>query len=88
VRIYLPPDEARDHGRGQERYAHQYSGAAGFWATEVPAWPMRQDPFSLFRSTFDVRTYPLCRRILMFDEFGVSRDLYKLPGPSDDRTSD
>ena len=37
--------------------------------TDVRAWPVRQDPFSLFRSTFDVRTYRLCRRVLMFHHF-------------------
>ena len=36
---------------------------------EVRTWPVRQDPFSLFRSTFDVRTYRLCRRVLMFHHF-------------------
>ena len=37
-------------------------------------WPGRQDPFSDFRATFEVRTYRLCRRILMlhaFDELGA-----------------
>ena len=33
------------------------------------SWPCRQDPFSSFRATFDVRTYRLCRRILMFHSF-------------------
>jgi RHS repeat-associated protein len=36
---------------------------------EVRTWPARPDPFSLFRSTFDLRTYRLCRRILMFHHF-------------------
>jgi RHS repeat-associated protein len=36
---------------------------------EVRPWLVRQDPFSLFRSTFDVRTYRLCRRVLMFHHF-------------------
>jgi RHS repeat-associated protein len=36
---------------------------------ETQAWPARQDPFSLFRATFDIRTYRLCRRILMFHHF-------------------
>lgn len=36
---------------------------------EIRTWPVRQDPFSLFRSTFDIRTYRLCRRILMFHHF-------------------
>jgi len=33
---------------------------------EVANWPVRQDPFSSFRSGFDIRTYRLCRRVLMF----------------------
>ena len=36
---------------------------------EIRTWPVRQDPFSLFRSTFDIRTYRLCRRVLMFHHF-------------------
>jgi hypothetical protein len=38
-------------------------------------WPVRQDPFSSYRAGFEVRTYRLCRRVLMFahfpDELGV-----------------
>src|SRR5262249_5603927 len=45
---------------------------------EVRTWPARPDPFSLFRSTFDIRTYRFCRRILMFhhfpEELGGTRD--------------
>lgn len=36
---------------------------------EPPAgsyWPVRQDPFSSYRSGFEVRTYRLCQRVLMF----------------------
>jgi RHS repeat-associated protein len=37
--------------------------------------PVRRDPFSSYRAAFEVRTYRLCRRILMFhhfpDELGV-----------------
>jgi hypothetical protein len=36
---------------------------------ELNIWPVRQDPFSLFRATFDMRTYRLCRRVLMFHHF-------------------
>ena len=36
---------------------------------EVRAWPVRQDPFSRLRSTFDVRIWRLCRRVLMFHHF-------------------
>src|ERR1700687_3251390 len=38
-------------------------------------WSVRQDPFSSYHSGFEVRTYRLCRRVLMFhhfpDELGV-----------------
>ena len=40
------------------------------------SWPVRQDPFSTYRSGFEVRTYRLCRRVLMFhhlfDELGTA----------------
>ena len=36
---------------------------------EVSTWPVRQDPFSTFRAGFEIRTYRLCRRILMFHYF-------------------
>jgi hypothetical protein len=36
---------------------------------ETQPWPCRQDPFSTFRATFDIRTYRLCRRVLMFHRF-------------------
>jgi len=46
-------------------------------------WPARKDPFSTFRSSFEVRTYRLCRRVLMFHHFpeelgpdGLSMDDY------------
>ncbi|MCC6552659.1 MAG: toxin, partial [Polyangiaceae bacterium] len=29
-------------------------------------WPCRQDPFSTYRAGFEIRTYRLCRRVLMF----------------------
>ena len=45
---------------------------------EVRAWPARQDPFSSYRAGFEIRTYRLCRRVLMFhhfpDEIGVGAD--------------
>ena len=41
-------------------------------------WHCRHDPFSQYRSGFEVRTYRLCQRMLMFhhfpDEAGVGRD--------------
>ena len=32
-------------------------------------WAARQDPFSSYRSGFEVRTYRLCQRVLMFHHF-------------------
>jgi RHS repeat-associated protein len=44
----------------------------------VRPWPYRNDPFSTYRSGFEVRTTRLCRRVLMFHHFigeaGVGRD--------------
>ncbi|HEX7312612.1 MAG TPA: SpvB/TcaC N-terminal domain-containing protein [Pyrinomonadaceae bacterium] len=43
-----------------------------------PAWPVRPDPFSTYRSGFEVRTYRRCERVLLFhnfpDEEGVGAD--------------
>ncbi|MGA9668945.1 MAG: SpvB/TcaC N-terminal domain-containing protein, partial [Terracidiphilus sp.] len=36
--------------------------------TGIP-WACRLDPFSTYRSTFEVRTYRLCRRVLIFHNF-------------------
>jgi hypothetical protein len=43
--------------------------AAAPTTKEIRSWPSRLDPFSLFRQTFDVRSYRLCRRVLMFHHF-------------------
>ncbi|HUN96291.1 MAG TPA: SpvB/TcaC N-terminal domain-containing protein, partial [Bradyrhizobium sp.] len=32
-------------------------------------WPARRDPFSSYRSGFEIRTHRLCRRVLMFHHF-------------------
>jgi RHS repeat-associated protein len=39
--------------------------------TETPQadWRVRLDPFSSYRSGFEIRTYRLCRRVLMFHHF-------------------
>ncbi len=38
------------------------------------AWQTRQDPFSSYRAGFEVRTYRLCRRVLMFHHFPNGTD--------------
>jgi RHS repeat-associated protein len=46
--------------------------------TDVGTWLCRHDPFSVYRAGFEVRTYRLCQRVLMFhhfpDEEGVGDD--------------
>ena len=37
--------------------------------TPKKPWAARKDPFSSHRSTFELRTYRLCRRVLMFHHF-------------------
>ncbi|WP_228779271.1 SpvB/TcaC N-terminal domain-containing protein [Methylobacter sp. BlB1] len=32
-------------------------------------WPIRNDPFSTYRAGFEIRTYRLCQRVLMFHHF-------------------
>jgi RHS repeat-associated protein len=61
---------------------------------EETTWPCRPDPFSSYRSRFEIRTYRLCYRLLMFhrmDELGAgpvlvrSTDLgYTTSNPDDD----
>lgn len=36
---------------------------------EIQPWPAREDAFSSYRSGFEVRTYRLCQRILLFHQF-------------------
>ena len=35
------------------------------------SWPVRLDPFSTYRAGFEVRTYRLCQRVLMFHHFSA-----------------
>jgi hypothetical protein len=41
---------------------------------EAGKWTARQDPFSSYRSTFEVRTHRLCQRVLMFHHVPDDRD--------------
>jgi RHS repeat-associated protein len=60
---------------GEEEYRSCAPDSGGDVFVEVPAdlplrpWPVRKDPFSTYRSGFEVRTYRLCRRVLMFHRF-------------------
>jgi YD repeat-containing protein len=42
-------------------------------------WPVRNDPFSSYRAGFEVRTYRLCQRVLMF---------HHIPNVAEDRARD
>jgi RHS repeat-associated protein len=38
-------------------------------------WDCRNDPFSAYRAGFEVRTYRLCQRVLMFHHFSSEQDV-------------
>lgn len=42
--------------------------------TILREWPRRSDPFSVYRAGFEVRTYRLCQRVLMFHHFADASD--------------
>ncbi|MET0476055.1 MAG: SpvB/TcaC N-terminal domain-containing protein [Mycobacterium sp.] len=42
---------------------------------EARPWRCRRDPFSTFRAGFEVRTYRLCRRVLVFHHFSDQADV-------------
>lgn len=42
---------------------------------DTGTWSCRQDPFSSHRAGFEVRTYRLCERVLMFHHFPGERDV-------------
>jgi RHS repeat-associated protein len=45
---------------------------------DAGTWPARKDPFSSYRAGFEIRTYRICQRVLMFHHFpgevGAGRD--------------
>ena len=44
---------------------------------ETQPWSIRKDPFSSYRSGFEMRTYRLCQRMLMFHNFPEEKDVGK-----------
>lgn len=63
-----------DYGEGHHRL-ETIAEDGGAWASCEPGlrggsgWPVRSDPFSSYRAGFEVRTYRLCQRVLMFHHF-------------------
>jgi hypothetical protein len=54
--------------RAQDPSHHDYA-IAQIKPPAGSAWPVRQDPFSTYRAGFEIRTYRLCHRVLMFHHF-------------------
>ncbi len=44
-------------------------------SSEIAKWQLRKDPFSDYRAGFEVRTYRLCKRVLMFHHFETETGL-------------
>ena len=61
-----------DYGDEGYRVFHPADGdeCVRFEAREAALeWPVRLDPFSTYRAGFEIRTYRLCRRVLVFHHF-------------------
>jgi RHS repeat-associated protein len=62
-----------DYGEGHYQALTTPIDDPQFVSAKLPAptgaWPVRADPFSSYRAGFEVRTYRLCRRVLMFHHF-------------------
>jgi hypothetical protein len=59
---------------GESHYSEEQPDQHGCTLSQAVAqartdWPVRRDPFSSYRSGFEIRTYRLCRRVLMFHYF-------------------
>ena len=77
-----PPDaQARDGSNGwhfEAVFDYGEHDANAPTPNDAGTWPARHDPFSSYRAGFEVRTYRICQRVLMFHHFpgeaGVERD--------------
>ena len=61
-----------DEPHYQEQESDEQGRVFAAASAKVPQnanWPVRNDPFSSYRSGFEVRTYRLCQRVLMFHHF-------------------
>ena len=61
-----------DYGEGHYQAQPPDSEGRVFVTASVDGtqpWPVRQDPFSRYRSCFEIRTYRLCQRVLVFHHF-------------------
>jgi hypothetical protein len=81
-RAHVEPDDVESAGwmfeavfdYGEGHYREETPDADGRILSQAGVratadWPTRRDPFSSYRSGFEVRTHRLCRRVLMFHHF-------------------
>ncbi|HLG55465.1 MAG TPA: SpvB/TcaC N-terminal domain-containing protein [Vicinamibacterales bacterium] len=61
--------QAIDETRWMFELAFDYGEPDPEHPSVVGPWTRRIDPFSTYRAGFEVRTYRLCRRVLMFHDF-------------------
>lgn len=77
-----PPDATASDGSNSWHFEAVFDYGEHDKSTPMPhepgAWPSRSDPFSSYRAGFEVRTYRLCQRVLMFHHFpeepGMDKD--------------
>ncbi len=71
---YDPHEVLSQHKDWLIQGVYDYGEPGGSDPTPDPesSWVTRADPFSSFRSTFDIRTYRLCQRVLMYHHFPSS----------------
>ena len=88
-----PTSRRRRTGRAARRRSHRHAAGCSRWCSTTASTmpdapdartttgtrgPAAHDPFSTYRAGFEVRTYRLCQRVLMFhhfpDEPGVGAD--------------
>ena len=72
-------DVVFDYGEGHYQQQSETNGNVIAQAViDLPpnsSWPIRKDPFSLYRAGFEVRTYRLCQRVLMFHHFPAELEI-------------
>ncbi|MET8454591.1 SpvB/TcaC N-terminal domain-containing protein, partial [Streptomyces sp. NPDC005209] len=79
---YVPGERLTDRADWMFEAVFDYGEHVGEAPSPQPAhgrtWACRRDPFSTYRAGFEIRSYRLCQRVLMFHHFpqaaGVGRD--------------
>ena len=70
AQLQLDKDHYKDHWMFEVVFDYgEHDSDAPMPEEPGKAWLIRNDPFSSYRAGFEVRTYRLCRRVLMFHHF-------------------